>query len=117
MGPQLPGNVSEFLTIMLMRLSNLPWLIWTIAPLLPLGTMGYVLKFYGKHLGSLALWGWAALLALIQIALFVVSFAFIPTFAFIANIVALPFGYYLFDKRLKKLQVLSSIESPTRKRT
>jgi len=108
MGLRLPGNASEFLRIMLLRLSNLPWFIWTAAALLPLGTMAYVLKFYSKHLGSLALWRWAALLALIQIALFLVSFAFIPAFAF---------GYYLLDRKLKKFQIASSIGSPTLPRT
>jgi len=77
----------------------------------------YVLKFYRKHLGSLALWRWAALLALIQIAWFLVSFAFIPAFAFIANVAALPFGYHLLDRRLKKFQIASSIGSPTLPRT
>jgi hypothetical protein len=114
---RLPGNASEFLRIMLPRLSNLPWFLWTAAALLPLGTMAYVLKFYRKHLGSLALWRWAALLALIQIALFLLSFAFIPAFAFIANVAALPFGYYLLDRRLKKFQITSSIGSPTLPRT
>lgn len=56
-------------------------------------------------------------MALIQIALFLVSFAFIPAFAFIANVAALPFGYYLLDRRLKKFQIASSIGSPTLPRT
>lgn len=79
--------------------------------------MAYVLKFYRKHLGSLGLWRWAALLALIQIALFLVSFAFIPELAFIVNIAALPLGYHLLNRRLKKLRITSSIGSPTLPRT
>jgi len=114
---RLPGNASEFLTIVLQGLSNLPWFIWTAAALLPLGTMAYVLRFHSKHLRTFAPWGWTALLALIQVALFLASFAFIPAFAFIANVAALPFGYYLLERRLEKVQIASSIGSPTLPRT
>jgi hypothetical protein len=46
--------------IVLLRLSNLPWFIWTGAALLPLGTIGYVLKFDRKDCRSLAVWRMAA---------------------------------------------------------
>lgn len=107
----------SFLRVMLARLLNLPWFVWAVAALLPLGTTAYVLKFYRKHLGSLTLLGWTAVLALIQIALFLVSFALIPELAFIVNIAALPLGYHLLDRRLRKLRITSSIGAPTLPRT
>jgi hypothetical protein len=102
---------------MLLRLSNLPWFIWTVAALLPLGTIAYVLKFYRKHSRSLAVWRMAAFLAFIQITLFLLSFAFIPSFAFLVNIVALPLGYYLLDSGLKRLQITNNIDSAVLPRT
>src|SRR5581483_112745 len=102
---------------MLLHLLNLPWFTWTAAALLPLGTIAYVLKIYRKHCRSLAVWRRAALLAFVQIAFLLLSFAFIPMLAFIANIVALPFGYYLLDSSLKKLQVTSNIDSAGLPRT
>jgi hypothetical protein len=102
---------------MLLRLSNLPWFAWAAATLLPLGTIAYVLKFYRRHCRSLAVWRMAAFLALLQIALLLLSFAFVPTFAFLANIVALPFGYYLLDSSLKRLQITSNIDSTVVPRT
>jgi hypothetical protein len=59
----------------------------------------------------------ASFLAFIQIALLLLSFAFIPTFAFLANVVALPFGYYLLDSSLKRLQITSNIDSAVLPRT
>jgi hypothetical protein len=100
---------------MILPLSNLPWFTWAVAALLPFATMAYVLKFYRKYLGSITVWGWAACLALVQVTLFLVSFAFIPELAFIANIVALPIGYYVFDTKLKKLEFVSSTGGSTSK--
>jgi hypothetical protein len=116
---RLRGSASDLLKvgIMLLRLSNLPWFTWTAAVLLPLGTIAYVLKFYRKHCRSLAMWRMAAFFALIQIALLLLSFAFIPAFAFLANIVALPFGYYQLDSSLKRIQITSNIDSATLPRT
>jgi hypothetical protein len=102
---------------MLLRLSNLPWFIWLAAALLPLGTIAYVFKYYRSHCRSLAVWRRAAFLALSQISVFLLSFAFIPAFAFIANVVALPFEYYLLDSSLKRLQITSSVESGVLPRT
>ena len=96
---------------MLLRLLNLPWFVWTAAALLPLGTIGYALKFYRKYCRSLALWGRVAVLGFFQVMLFLVSFALIPSFAFIVNVVALPFEYFLLESRLKKLQIVSRLES------
>ena len=59
----------------------------------------------------------AAFLAFVQIALLLLSFAFIPAFAFIVNVVALPFEYYLLDQRLEKLQIVSSIQTGVLPRT
>jgi uncharacterized membrane protein len=116
---RLRGSANSLLKvrIMLLRLSNLPWFTWTVAALLPLGPIAYVLKFYRKHCRSLAVWRMASFLAFIQIALLLLSFAFIPTFAFLANVVALPFGYYLLDSSLKRLQITSNIDSAVLPRT
>jgi len=102
---------------MLLRSSSLPWFVWIAAALLPLGTVAYVLKFYRKHCRSTAVWTRAAILTLVQIALFLFSFAFSPWLAFFANIVALPFEYYLFDSSLKRHQIASSIDSSVLPRT
>src|ERR1700730_4578533 len=57
-------------------LSNLPTFVWIAAALLPLGATAYALKFYRKHCGYLIVWTRVAALALVQIAVFLLSFAF-----------------------------------------
>jgi len=84
-----------------LHLLSLPWFVWIVVPLLPLGVVAYVSKFYRKHLGSLIVWTRAATLILIQIALFLLSFAVFPRLAFFMNVLALPFLYHLFDNDLK----------------
>jgi hypothetical protein len=84
-----------------LHLSSLPWFVWIAVPVLPLGVVAYVSKFYSRYLGSSIVWGRAAILVLIQIALFLLSFAIIPRLAFFINVLALPFEYRLFDKNLK----------------
>jgi hypothetical protein len=81
--------------------SGLPWFVWTAAALLPFGAAADAHKFYRNHRGSLILWTRVAVLALVQVALFLLSFAFFPRLAFVINIVALPFGYHLLDSNLK----------------
>ena len=93
---------------MLSRSSSLAWFVWTAAALFPLGTLAYVVKFYRKHCRSLAVLTRATILTLAQIALFLLSFAFSPWLAFFANIVALPFEYYVLDSSFKKLGIVSS---------
>ena len=80
---------------------GLPWFVWIATALLPLGTVTYALKFYRQCRGSLVLWTRVAFLALTQIVLFLLSFAFVPRLAFLINVVALPFEYYLLDSNLK----------------
>ncbi len=92
-----------------MHLSSLPWFVWIVVPLLPLGVLAYVSKFYRKHLGSLIVWTRVAILVLIQTALFLLSFAVFPRLAFLINVVALPFGYHLFDSNLKNHGIERSI--------
>lgn len=89
---------------------NLPWFVWIVIPLLPLGAVAYVFKFYRKHLGSLIVWTRAAVLMLIQMALFLLSFAFFSRLAFFINVVALPFEYHLFDRNLRNHGIERSIE-------
>ena len=81
--------------------SGLPWFVWIAAALLPFGAAAYALKFYLKERGSLIVWTRVAVLPLVQIALFLLSFAFFPRLAFLINVVALPLGYHLFDRDLK----------------
>ena len=93
-----------------LHLLNLPWFVWIIVPVLPLGVVSYVAKFYRKHLGSLIVWTRAAILVLIQTALLLLSFAIFPRLAFFINVLALPFGYHLFDNNLKNHGIERSIE-------
>jgi hypothetical protein len=93
-----------------LHLSSLPWFVWIVVPLLPLGAVAYIFKFYRKHLGSLIVWTRAAILVLIQTAFFLLSFAFFPRLAFFIIVVALPFEYHLFDKNLKHHGIERSIE-------
>jgi hypothetical protein len=84
---------------------RLPIVIWVISALLPLGTVGYVVRFYSTNLRSYLLWTRALVLSLLQIAVFLLSFALIPRLAFLLNVAALPFEYYLLDKSLKRLRI------------
>ena len=93
-----------------MHLLNLPWFVWIILPVLPLGVVAYVAKFYPKHLRSLIVWTRAAILVLIQTTLFLFSFAVFPRLAFFINVLALPFGYHLLDHNLKNHGIERSIE-------
>ena len=72
--------------------------------------MAYVSKFYRKHIRSLIVWTRAAILVLIQTALYLLSFALFPRLAFFINVLALPFEYHLFDKNLKNHGMELSIE-------
>ncbi len=89
---------------------GLPWFVWIAAGLLPFGAAAYALKFYRKHCGYLIVWTRVALLALVQIALFLLSFAFFPRLAFLINVVALPFGYSLLDSNLKHCGIERNID-------
>ncbi len=93
-----------------LRLLSLPWFVWIVVPLLPVGAVSYLSKFYRKYLGSLIVWTRAAVLVLAQTALFLLSFAAFPRFAFIINVLALPFGYALFDKNLKNHGIERSVK-------
>jgi hypothetical protein len=92
-----------------LHLSGLRWFVWAAVPLVPLGTLTYALKFYRNHLRSSILWTRVASLALIQTAVFLFSFAFLPALAFLVNVVALPIGYYLLDRKLKHLGIERNI--------
>ena len=85
----------------MLRSSGLPWFVWTAAALLPFGATAYAHKFYRNHRGSMILWTRVALLALVQVVLFLLSFAFFPRLAFLVYLVALPLGYRLLDSNLK----------------
>ncbi len=113
MNLRLPGNASECLNFMFLHFAKLPWFVWTAAALIPLGTIGYVVKFYSTYWRFVAVWKYAALLTFFQLALFLASFAFIPPFAFILNIVALPYGYYLFGSTLERVRIDSTLGSKT----
>jgi hypothetical protein len=89
-------------------------MVWILVPLLPLGTVAYVLKYYRKHCGSVAVWTGAAIVGLGQMVLFALSFAFLPSLAFFVNIVALPFEYYLLDRGLRGLGIVGSIDRETK---
>ncbi len=54
---------------------------------------------------SSLVWLTVALLCTAQIALFLLSYIFVPHLAFLINVVALPLEYYLFDKRLEKFGI------------
>lgn len=68
----------------------------------PVGTVFYVRRFYRGHLNSRVLWSRAAILFVFQAFSFILTFHFLPAFAFVINVFALPVEYWLLDRSLQR---------------
>jgi hypothetical protein len=89
---------------------GLPWFVWVAAGTLPIGVTAYALKFYRKQSLYLVVCTSIALLSLVQIMLFLLSFTFCPGLALLVNVVALPFGYSLLNSNLKRRGIERNID-------
>jgi len=81
---------------------GLSWMIWALSALVPLGTAMYIFRFYRTYWRYRIVWMSAIALAIFQIALFLLSFAFVAHLAFIINVLGLPFEYFFLDRAFQR---------------
>ena len=85
-----------------MSFLGLSWIIWALSALVPFGTAMYIFRFYRPYWRSRIIWIGAIALTLFQIALFLLSFAFVAHFAFLIIVLALPFEYFFLDRAFQR---------------